>query len=223
MIPTFRMGVIASEMLRVGVPTSDLLLHFEGSTIVDSGKHFISITPSGGAALSTSNPKFGTQSLALTGGYLPINNSALVIGLQDFTNDLWCSFTAFSSQTFILDSRTGAGTANGYGLFENSGKIVYYDGTNNLIISTTTLALNTMHHIQVCRASGIVYLFIDGVLQGTGTDGGNKVSSQWTIGAGQFFPEGVSPMTGFMDEFHLLIGTATNTTSFTPPTSAYTS
>lgn len=202
-------------------PPSTILLHFEGATIVDSSTNHITVTPNGSAALSTAQVKFGLQSLALSGGYAVANDSRLIVGSQDFTVDCWVYFTALGGQNFILDTRNGGGTDSGFALYMGSGILFYYDGASNLINSSASIPLNSWHHVEVGRSSGVVYMFVDGVLQGTGADTHSKSNSFWVIAAGQFFPIGVSPMQGYMDEFHGLLGTCLHTANFTPPTSPY--
>lgn len=199
-----------------------LLMDFEAGFAIDQSPHAHSIVQVGSAAPSATQSKFGAKSLFLPGSsYLTTTSTDLVILTQDFTFDTWVWFTSLGSQTFILDSRLATGTASGICIYQTSGKIVYYDGSSALITSVATLAINAWHHVEIDRKSGVVYLFVDGILQGAATDAASKSSNAYVIGAGQFFPIGVSAMVGYLDELRLLIGISANTTTFSPPSGPY--
>lgn len=213
---------------RSSVP-STVLLHFEGvgTAIVDSSSNSITVGTTGSVTQSTSQAKFGTKSLALTGGYItlgvspPTGSPFLIPGTQNFTIDFWAYFTALPAESYMFDSRTGFGTTSGFGILQQSGKLGFFDGAVGTVTPTAVITPNAWHHIEVGRQGTTIYMFVDGVLVATGTYGNNWSSGFWIVGAVQFSPPGVEPMTGFIDEFHGLIGTCLHTANFTPPTAPY--
>lgn len=215
MIPSFRLGIIAAAIRRASGPISDVLLHYEGATVVDSGIHALTVT-NYGASVSTAQHKFGTQSL-LTATCVGVSNAVLAPGTGDFKFESWVYITNNGGQQFFFDQRNPGGMC----LYHNGGRLYYYDGSN--FDTGVSVPLNSWHHVECDRASGVVYVFLDGTLVGTFASSGNFTNPQWIIGAAQYFPIGVNQLLGYMDETRIRVGVgaAEHTTSFTPPTSAY--
>lgn len=201
------------------VPIPPSLFHFDVDLSDAITSNPLVWTAVGGAAVSATQAKFGAQSLGLTGGYLVGSNAKTVLGIRDFTYDLWVYATAVGGTTFIMDTRTSGGTASGIAIYLTGGLISFSDGGTT--ISGPTLPLNAWHHVEVGRHAGTVNLFLDGVIVATGTFAQGFSSPQVVLGAAQFSPIGVLPIIGFVDEFHLVVGTCTHTANFTPPTSPY--
>jgi len=203
-----------------------LLLHFDGSgtALVDSSPNACSVTAFGSATQSTDQAKFGPASLKVNGGYARTINAALIIGTQDFTYDCWVYANSLSGETYLLDTRYASGNENGIGVGQLNGEPFFYDG-NTFIGRNPSLPLLTIgawHHVEVGRQGSTIYLFLDGVLIATGTGFSNDfVSNNYVIGAVQYYPIGVEPFNGYIDEAHLVIGHCLNTSSFTPPTAPY--
>jgi hypothetical protein len=205
-------------------PYTQLLLHFDGTSIFDSSPNKHNIGVGGGVALSTTQSVFGGKSLRLPGGssYLSVNSSDLLVGLQDFTIDCRVRFDSVSAQQFIMDGRSVGTSASGPALYMTAGKLTFYDGATAMAQPTAGIVANTWYHVQFGRKGTTVYLFLDGVLVASGTFANNWSSSaNWIIGAAQYTPIGAAPTTGYMDEFRGLVGKCTNTASFTPPPAPY--
>lgn len=200
-----------------------LLLHFEGGSIVDSGKNNLAITVHGDAYNDTSIYKIGSSSLALdgTGDYLTVSDSALVIGTQDFTIHFWANFHTLPSDAYLFDSRSASGTSSGFGIAQKSGGIFYvYDGSNSFD-STVSFAVDTWAHVEVGRRAGQLFMFLNGLTVKTASLPNNFASSSWLIGAVQFNPPGILASNGHIDEFQAIIGACVHTADFTPPTGQY--
>jgi phage tail P2-like protein len=190
------------------------LIHFDGAnnstTITDvTGNH--TWTANSGA-LDTSQFKFGSASVK---NPIIAGDGALVWGTSDFTVDFWVN---------IDSSQAGTGSAN---LFElNPNYIVYY--ASNVLqfysagtgyFGATTVSFNVWHHIALTRQGSNHYLFLDGQLQANwsnAVDYGTSPAGYPIIG------ESAHYLVGWIDELRILTGSAAWTSSFTPPTSAYT-
>jgi hypothetical protein len=207
-----------------------LLMHFEGSTVTDDSGNDIAITNSG-CTLTTGAAVLGSQGLTTNGSYLSASDSRLVMGTEDFTVSCYVNLGDVSSPKFIFDSRNGAGGSQGFVWFIENGALFYSDGASNNLSSVGSptglvIADNTVSHVEVGRQDGSVYLFIDGYLVNSITDGSfnnNFASPTYIIFAAQYYPVGVDPLGGSADEFLVTVGTCLHTESFTPPTVAYTS
>lgn len=201
-----------------------VLLDFEGATVVDRSANAIPVT-NGGMVLSTAQAKFGTQS-AQGGGHLSMSNAALLVGTQAFTISFWIYQTASSGERFYMDTRDGPGGTRGFCVICRSGCVGFSDGVT--LIGTDApaqMAANTWQHVEACRTvDGNAYVFLNGVLVASSTTHTFTNSFQsisHVVGSAQYFPLGVEPFAGYMDEYQFIIGTALHTANFTPPAGPY--
>ena len=84
------------------------------------------------------------------------------------------------------------------------------------------MSTGTWYHVAATRTGGKIYLFLDGVLLGSGTANTETIfngTSKLTVGA---LNEGADDFAnGWIDEILLVDGTGLWSASFTPPTAAY--
>jgi hypothetical protein len=127
----------------------------------------------------------------------------------------------------LMEKRIG-GTANDYEFFVDvAGKLNYKSygagATRCNVISTNAVPLNTIVHLAMVRdgSTHTVYVFIDGVLEGSGNDAnGGNAASTFNLGhsgrtAGQDFQ-------GWANWFRITRGvTRYSIAGFTPPTTPF--
>lgn len=210
-------------------PVPALLLDYEDATVIDHSPNVITVNQHS-CATTTAQKKWGSQGLAINGSVLTISDSRLVVGTQDFTMDMWVYPTYVGSERFFIDSRDSGGTGRGFGwIFHGGGWIGIYDGGQYVGAESSgqsgiAMTANAWHHVEIGRASGTVYLFLDGVIvaQSAANQFPNDFQSpNYTIHAGQFYPVGVESMEGYADEVRIVIGQCVHTAAFVPPTSQY--
>jgi hypothetical protein len=205
-----------------------LLLHGEGTTIVDNSPSPKTLTAVGGAAPSSTQKKFGDKSIELNGNALVrvASSSELQLGTGDFTLELWTYLTGrgggFGSyfdfrtvnanQVNVLLSHLGTafgGTSATLYLFVNGG----------VSIAGGDIPLTTWTHIALCRASGTTRLFINGTQSGSAyVDSNSYVSNLVRVG-GNINEDAFT--NGFLDEVRITKGIARYTANFTPPTAPF--
>lgn len=164
--------------------SSSLILNCEGA---DASTTFtdISITPktptvNGDAKIATAQFKSGAASAVFdgTGDYLSYTSHAdFDFGTGDFTIELWWRPTGASTDyaLVVLGKPTISTQADqSIGLFHlgstGAGKIQAFinQGTTNYIVNgLSALTAGTWYHIAFERISGSLYLFINGVQQGS--------------------------------------------------------
>lgn len=213
---------------KLGIQNVSLLLHGEGTTIVDSSPSPKTLTAVGGAAPSSTQKKFGDKSIELDGDALVrvASNSQLQLGADNFTLESWVYLTgrgigfgayfdfrtANVSQVNVLLSHLGTtsgGTSATLKLFVNG----------NVVILGGDIPLTTWTHIALCRASGNTRLFIDGTQSGsTYSDSNNYVSDLVRVGGNVVENAFID---GFLDEVRITKGVARYTSNFTPPTAPF--
>lgn len=110
-------------------------------------------------------------------------NSAM--GTGDFTLEGWIYRTTAGISTELMDMRTTDSVSNGpFVLIHSSNTLRYLKtGASFDITGATTVTTNTWHHWHCTRASGVVYLGLDGTQEGSDVaDTTNYTSKDLWIG-----------------------------------------
>ena len=124
-------------------------------------------------------------------------------------NSVFSPFIGASDQTEQIGwNNTGAGSNRLY---------IYNEPTNYVATTTSTITNNTWYHVAFVRADGVLYIFLDGVLQGSGV----TMNTSFDLNGFNIGALGSNYFSGYMDEFHIEKGVARWTSNFTPPTEAY--
>jgi hypothetical protein len=150
-------------------------------------------------------------------------NAAFAFGTGDFTVECWMYITYALGTTgqgrgVLVSNRSVASSNTTLCLQHYNSKIYFGTASTDLIISTATLTINTWTHIAVSRSSGILRLFVNGVLDTTVASNTTNFSdtNAFAIGAdglylGYYF-------TGYISNTRMVKGTAVYTGAFAPPT-----
>lgn len=210
-----------------------LLLHFEGAngstTLSDSSRNNVTVTPIAAAAITTANRKFGASSGTFDGSSgLGIPGAALPFGSQDWTWECWSYCTAVGSgNCFMRGDDGGADHAQEQGLVIRWGSgsyVVTVSGT--IVINDSSnfgmLKQGQWQHIAVVRQGTSVKWYVDGQLAVSGTYSGSiPAPVQYKIGMDAYNVSSGNGFHGQMDDVRVTIGTARYLTTFTPPASAF--
>ena len=215
-------------------PQVAALLHFDGTNgstvITDNSKNNLAVTSVNGAAISTAQSKFGGSSVFFDGtnDYLSIPANSIFQFDGDFTVECWFNCTAanFSSGLIGLFGRNTYAFNNG-GFprieFNSAAKASLTYAANTTIVGTTTVTVNTWHHIAVVRYSGVIAFYLNGVSQGSAAYS-TSIPATYDVLIGNapwssFYPN--LYFQGYIDEFRITNGYARYTGAFTPPTAAF--
>jgi hypothetical protein len=201
-------------------------LHFDGppTTFTDSSPLASTWTPAGGAVISTTDSKFGGTSLYLDGNgdYLTTPGvAAFLLGTGDFTIEAWIKT---SQQSFVLLDYWTSGPAGAWQVYVLNGKISFWVGSGVAKAGVITISTGTWTHIAICRSSGMLDYYVDGVKDGSSVAFAtnlNNTLANLAIGA-QVTSRSVGlDYTGYIDDLRVTKGVARYTGAFTPPTSAF--
>jgi len=215
-------------------PQVAALLHFDGTngstTITDNSKNNLAVTSVNGAAISTAQSKFGGASGLFDGtnDYVSIPANSIFQFDGDFTVECWfyCTAASFSSGTIGLFGRNTYAFNNGgfpRVAFSSASKLYLTYAANTTMVGTTTVTLNTWHHIAVVRYSGTITYYLDGVSQGTATYN-TSIPATYDILIGDSPWSSIEThdyFQGYIDEFRITNGYARYTGNFTPSTTAF--
>jgi hypothetical protein len=200
------------------------LLHFtgnDGATAIRdmTGKVW---SASGNAQLDTAQYKFAPSSLLLdgTGDYVgTIHNDDFNLGAGNFTIDLYFKRNANDTLQSLVNKNYSY-----HVFFDVDNKLytlVYYaSGSFNAGISASAIVDTSWHHMAWVRNGSNWYLFLDGTLSGSATNGATVTSNTNSLLVGALNSTQFH-FNGWIDEFRLSVGIARWTSSFTPPARQY--
>ena len=212
------------------------LLTSQSNRFIDNSSNAFALTVNGSPSVQSFNPFLPTQAYSTTtnggSGYFNGSNSTLDLGGQsqfafgtnDFTIECWIYVPSFGSGAVICGMRpngvNGPYPQLGYG---SSGQLATYVNSNNTIVSSTDMNINTWNHVAWVRHNGVSTLYQNGVSVGTASD-----TTNYSVGANRpilginDFNESSNAFNGYMSNFRIVNGTAVYTTNFTPSTTPLT-
>ena len=222
-----------TTLLATATGTSD------NNNITDSSSNSHSITVNGDVRAGTFSPyRSGGYSMYFDGGdYVGLGNGNLAINTEDFTIETWVNVTLGSTMLIANNSNWSAGSNTGWRALIMSGGLINItasQGTWNVFPSvyqsTNAIPSNEWAHVVICRDSGVISSYINGIkdpttvnysasLNQTGhQNSGSSLSSYSLIGA--YIADGneYNNLTGYLSDFHFKLGSAKYTTTFSPPT-----
>lgn len=201
------------------IANTSLLANFTNAGIIDNTM-INNLETVGNAQISTAQSQFGGGSMYFdgSGDYLTAPFSPLTqFGTGDFTIEFWIYRAAGSIYQTILDTRS-SGTGSPWAVLLNSSNQPYILIASDLT-SSIPVASATWTHIAICRASGTLRIFNNGVI---GYSGANSTSMMPTgpLRIGRTI-DNVYDLNGYLDDLRITKGYARYTSNFTPPTSAF--
>ena len=228
------------ESLQAGTldSTTDVLLHFDEATFVDSSTHSRTVSNSVGSRSATKS-KFGGYSLRTTTSPvtgLTVTHTTTKTLCDAFTIDYWFNFDAIVNNQYFYWGTTDLHWGMRFGM-SGDNKMQWYlgpgtgdwtisaqsPGTQNGILGTKTdwVAGQWYHHAQVYDGTSYK-MYVDGVQDGDALVTSNKISNGVGTGITQSYVgrNSVGSFNGYFDEFRISSG-ARWTSDFTPPTTAY--
>lgn len=202
------------------------LLHLNGSNgstdIVDVMRN--RWTANGGAKLTTTDSKFGGSCLALDGDgdFVSMDGTlALIFEANDFTIEAWVKPNNTGREMVMVDHYL-SGQSAWQVLVTSAGLLSFYGwngSTTNYIVSGTSALWGAWHHIAVCKSSGVIRLFVDGVLENSVTHTASFLARPafFALGAQVSARNAAYDYAGLIDEVRVVRGNGLYVSTFTPP------
>lgn len=175
----------------------------------------------GGVAHSTAQVKTGTTSLYIDGttSQLLSTHEDYALWQADFTLEAWVHPTTFPTEwnTVIASRSNNSSSVASWGLLvQNTGALVFYDGTLHSS-AVSKVPLNAWSHIAASRVDGVLRLYVNGVLEYTATAVTPPQEYRGaTLSVGSNLATGNQPFVGFINGLRLTRGVCRFTSSFTP-------
>lgn len=191
----------------------------DGTVFTDWSISARSWTAIGNVKTSTGNFKYYDSSILFdgSGDYLELADSpSLRFGSGDFCVSAWVYITASATYNPILVK--GTGTFIG---ITPTTRYLYISFNNNAVTlnTATAVALNTWTFCEVGRASGTVYLSIDGATPTTGSFN-SALTQTDVLRIGRGSGTSSNYFSGNIQDHIYKVGAPPHTEAFTPPTRA---
>ena len=156
-----------------------------------------------------------------SGDYLRIPNTVDFDFSGDFTLEMWFHQNSNASRQDLIGNYVGSSSGWGVGTnYDNTNDIIFYHGNTIILNSSSCYDLKSWNNLTVCRSSGTLRLFINGILVTSISDTTNLNSTRDLMIGG--VPDSSDnfqlPFNGFISNLRILKGTALYTKNFTPPT-----
>jgi hypothetical protein len=209
------------------------LMGFEGAdastTFTDQSASPKTYTPNGNAQIDTAQFKFGAASGLFdgTGDFLTTPNHAdfALSAAGDITVEAWIRLSAVGRIHTICCKRPAA-SANEWTFSVSSGNQLslglFSSGSSvGSAVSTGTIAVNTWTHVAGERHGTAIRTYLNGVLDGTGTQTGSPGSSSVTFNIGRSLFNTGRDFQGWIDEFRFTRAARYGGSNFTPPAAAF--
>lgn len=213
-----------------------VLLHFDGvdasTTFTDTaiGDVIRTWTAAGNAQIDTAQSKFGGASGFFdgTGDWITTPDSGGLTLPSNWSIDVQVRPAVDGTALSIAGQMDAGGTEAGsaWDMIKQSDNRIRFRVSDGVafttITSTDTVLAGAWTHIEVTRSAGFLYMFINGVPQGSPTAFSATIqNSAQVLGVGARGGLTTSPWNGWIDEFRLSIAGARHTAAFTPPTEMY--
>jgi hypothetical protein len=214
------------------VNDAQLLIHsnnLDGSTTyIDSSPVGNTVTVYDNAHHSTYQYKFKSSSMHFDGNGDYIScaaNDAFSVGTDEFTMACWfmplsdttgrgivaCAGNGWTDESFMISDR--------HPNYATKYSVWYYNNGTPLLVSTSDIVENVWVHIEVTRdASGVVRLFINGVIEDSATYTGSINTIDRTYRVGNF---NTYYLHGYMEEILFINGNALHQSNFAVPVYTY--
>ena len=218
-----------TTLLATATGTSD------NNNITDTSTNNHTITVNGDAHAGTFSPyRSGGYSMYFDGSdYVDLGNGNLAINTEDFTIETWVNVALGSNMSIANNSNWNSGNNTGWrvlittaGLINLTASQGSWNSYPSIYASTNAIPSNEWAHVVICRASGVISSYINGIKDPTTVNysaslnqtGGSSLSSYSLIGA--YIADGseYNNLTGYLSDFHFKLGSAKYTTTFSPPT-----
>lgn len=192
-----------------------------GTSFIDDKGHSFEVQ-GGQVITSTAQVKYGTSSAYFNGGYLrtSIDNELDFAAGEDFTLEAWVYITTVDAFYWpIFEARyTPSYTPYAFGIRLVSGtkRLDFFDGVDGRY-STSIVPMNTWTHVAAVRMSGILSLYINGVLDVTTYTIPGALAPSGTFLYLGAITDGLRAY-GYIDDLRITKGVARYSASFVPPT-----
>ena len=222
------------------VPTTPLtavsgtiFLTCQSNRFIDNSANTYAITVNGTPSVQRFNP-FGTAtaySTATIGGSgyfdgtgdnLSVAANSSNLGTGNFNITFWVYFTSDSGTSIpATNAYNGASFTGGWYFYGSSGTSLSFgrgDATGASGVGGALSGINAWHYIEATRSGSTLSIYVDGVFAESKTNTNSGTASGNVTRIGARYDGTALDFPGYITDFKVVIGTAGNTSNYTPPT-----
>jgi len=200
------------------------MAYSSGLTVTGTGGFVSAMSVDRTFTSGSANATPGSVLLDGTSQYLTAPVGASSWGTGDFTAECWFYKTSATDGTLLTNAES-SGTSY-WELFTRSGGTIGFqlrDSSSQAYVEgSIAISLGTWYHVAVTRQSGLVKLFVNGVLDNSATITKTVTARKTIIGSFQY-PGFLDYFAGYISNIRLVTGVAVYTGNFTTPTGLFTS
>lgn len=173
------------------IPGTRLLLNYANYLYSDAARNSNILMVAGTSIVDNSSSEGRCFRMSGGNSFLlsPAADGSLEFDTGDFTVELWSKIVAQDRDGATLITNFSAYAPGGIGIYagHKSASMTKYSvwiapGSTAAIVSTVDIVFNKWTHIALVRSSGILYLYIDGVMAGYAAYTGSvKTVGRWSI------------------------------------------
>lgn len=184
------------------------------------------------AVIDFNTYKFGPGAIKIDGAsnsYFKSSNT-FALGTSDWCLEFWANLSATQTNSTIRLAQISKDLPNEFsdghlsiGISSGTLNVFAYDfnAVNALITTSTNIQNVGWTHVALSREGSTFRLFVNGVIVGTATWAGSITgTNSWLFGGNGFTPRAFD---GWMDEVRFTLGVARYTSTFTAPSTSFTS
>jgi hypothetical protein len=190
-----------------------LMMHMNGAdnstTFIDETGKTVSVV--GDTKLKITQSKFGGSSAYFdgTGDYLSVNDARLNLGTGDFTIECWAYFNNKTGYQSLLSKGYIATGDYLVQTSQNTSSFRFYASGTLITTESSEASLNAWHHYAFVRKSGVLYIYRDGSVTGSGACTQDLTNTfAFKLGVGTHLVDGSYYFTGYIDEVRITKGVA---------------
>ena len=193
------------------------------NTFIDSSPNNHKLTTSNVNSFQTTFSPFSPNGWSgyfngTTHGYLRTSNP-MVFGTSDFTIELWVQFHGLTTNRLLCESWAAS---VGWQLYwRTTGTSIAFLVAGSVVVlqdpTATTIKIGDWYHIAVSRSSGVLRLFINGILVDS-VSYATSIAPTANFNIGSQFSTSTNWFGGNISNLRIVNNQAIYTTNFTPPT-----
>lgn len=206
------------------ITNTTLLLNFVNGAIYDNAG-MSNFSTANNVIISTSNKKFGNSSIYFDGSgdnleLAQPDSDTFQFLTSNCTIEFWMNSNSYpSSNTRIFCTDTGISSSSNLIIgHRSSGKLFASVGTT--IQGTSTLSIGTWYHVAFTREGTSIKLFLNGILEASGTSSASITPGKAYIG-GFYLSATPEYFNGYIQDFRITKGISRYSGNFSIPTEAF--
>lgn len=196
------------------------------TSFIDESPHTFGASFNGNAQVDTAQSKFAQSSIVFdgSGDYLSVASSdQWSVSSGDFAFECWVRLNEVGRVQGVFNRRSG-NSEFAFSITNTNILAATLYGAGGPVVSlsgSTAMTTGQWYHLALCRSGTTTRLFLDGVLEASGTQTGAPASNSQVLAIGRdLVNPGTRDLNGWVEEIRITRA-ARYTSAFTPPSARF--